>query len=343
MVNGARGHATALIEGYVGVSFGSTVAGTLTNFGTIWGHGGTAVELDAGAVLAVEAGSTFIGAVVGNGGTLDLASGVGTITGLLSATGAVTVSGSIDNTTFDDFATVEVAAGARFTSPGNSDLTKGARLIALGSLTVTGAVTSAGFIESSGVGVLTVVGALANAGTIYAAGGLVSLEGAVTGAGKMEVKAGVIDLGGTFTGAVTFVPGATGELELAHAQTYTGAVSGFSLTGATRLDLRDIVFATGTTTATFAGTATGGTLTVTSGAEVAKIKLVGDYLTSVFTPSSDGHDGTMIVDPWAAASAHRFIAASANLGGGPSGHAEFSPVPRASADFALLGTRAAIA
>jgi len=38
-------------------------------------------------------------------------------------------------------------------------------------------------------------------------------------------------------------------------------------------------------------------LTVTGGAQVAKINLTGDYLTSTFTLSSDGHGGTVVTDP----------------------------------------------
>ena len=51
------------------------------------------------------------------------------------------------------------------------------------------------------------------------------------------------------------------------------------------------------TTATFLGNANGGTLTVTDGTHAAHIALLGDYLTSGWTLSSDGHGGTIVVDP----------------------------------------------
>src|SRR4029077_1948201 len=41
----------------------------------------------------------------------------------------------------------------------------------------------------------------------------------------------------------------------------------------------------------------GGTLTVSDGTHTAKITLLGDYSLSTFTPSSDGHGGTSVVDP----------------------------------------------
>ena len=97
-----------LIEGFYGVSAGGATD-TVTNFGTIAGDAGVAVSLQkATDVLVVEAACAFVGAINGGGGTLDLASGVGTLTGLLSAGGNVTVSGSMATTTFQDFATVEV-------------------------------------------------------------------------------------------------------------------------------------------------------------------------------------------------------------------------------------------
>ena len=69
-------------------------------------------------MLIVEAGCAFEGAVNGGGGTLNLASGTGTLTGLLSPGGNVTVSGSMATTTFQNFDTVEIGAGATFTDTG---------------------------------------------------------------------------------------------------------------------------------------------------------------------------------------------------------------------------------
>ena len=51
------------------------------------------------------------------------------------------------------------------------------------------------------------------------------------------------------------------------------------------------------TQVTFLGNAAGGTLTVTDGTETANITLVGDYLSSTWDLSSDGHGGVTVVDP----------------------------------------------
>ena len=40
-----------------------------------------------------------------------------------------------------------------------------------------------------------------------------------------------------------------------------------------------------------------GTLHVTDGAHSANVALIGNYMASVFVPSSDGHGGTSVVDP----------------------------------------------
>jgi len=111
-------------------------------------------------------------------------------------------------------------------------------------------------------------------------------------------------------------------------------VVGFSTTGGTALDLGDIGFVS-STEATFAGTASGGVLTVTDGTHTAHIVLAGDYRASTFTASSDGHGGTIVVDPTVAAptaTIHRFVAAAASLGvgGGGSmslGHERWRPHP----------------
>ena len=44
-------------------------------------------------------------------------------------------------------------------------------------------------------------------------------------------------------------------------------------------------------------TATSATLTVTDGADIAHIMLLGNYMASTFTASNDSFGGTSIVDP----------------------------------------------
>ena len=144
LTNGAAGHTGAIVEGYEGVST-TGAASTVTNFGTIIGEGGTAVSFGAaGGLLVVEAGSVFVGSVNGDGGTLDLASGSETITGALAGSG-VTISGGITAGAFNDFATLDVGAGATVTLSGSiavpSSVTVSGKLLAANGTTLTGAGT----------------------------------------------------------------------------------------------------------------------------------------------------------------------------------------------------------
>ncbi|MGI8840473.1 MAG: beta strand repeat-containing protein [Caulobacteraceae bacterium] len=325
LVNAAGRQLKATVEGYGGVYVMGT-ANTLTNFATISGAGGTAVKFSSATdVLAVEAGCEFDGAVLGGGGTLDLASGTGTLSGL--AGGDVTVSGSMAATTFTAFDTIEVAVGATFADSGAVTVASGQTLIAAGALTLGGA--------KAGV---------ANAGTIETLGGTMTVKGAVTGKGVAAVDGGLLDLTASFTQNVTF-GGTTGTLELAQSQGYAGTITGFSKSGGTSLDLADIAFG-GSTKATYAGTSKAGVLTVTDGTHTATINLKGNYLSSTFVAASDGHGGTIVHDPAKAAvtpSPHPIIAAMAGLGAGGIGRLD-APAETWRAEVSVLSRpRATIA
>jgi hypothetical protein len=145
---------------------------------------------------------------------------------------------------------------------------------------------------------VTIDSAVSNTGLLLADGGTLTAQGAVTGSGHAEVEgAGTLILQGAFNQNVTFASGSTGSLELGASQGYTtGAITGFSKTGANALDLLDIPFA-GTTTGVYTGTTTSGVLAVTEGANVATIHLTGNYLGSTFTLSAATGGGTEVVDP----------------------------------------------
>ena len=102
-----------------------------------------------------------------------------------------------------------------------------------------------------------------------------------------------VDIVGPGTSSVTF-SGSTGTLVVEDSRNFNGQISGVA--GADAIDLADLTF-NSSTEATFLGTATGGTLTITNGAQTEKIALTGDYLSSTWTVSSDGAGGTNVVDP----------------------------------------------
>jgi len=135
---------------------------------------------------------------------------------------------------------------------------------------------------------------------------------ATTGAGQAYLFGGKLQFDSTFSQNVTF--SGTDTLVLGQSQSYTGNISGFSPTGRSTFDLRDIGFVNASE-ATFSGTSTSGVLTVTDGAHTAHITLLGNYLSNHFVASSDGHRGTDVVGASgpASAPAHGFIAAMAGL------------------------------
>jgi autotransporter passenger strand-loop-strand repeat protein len=187
------------------------------------------------------------------------------------------------------------------------------------------AITNTGTIASEGAGGLTIRSAVVNDGVLGVTAGTLTLNAAVSGTGLVEIDAGTADFAAAFSQNVEFQD-TTGVLELAKSQAYTGAITGFSLTGGTALDLRDIGFTSGKTKASFTenGAKTQGVLTVTDGTHTALITLVGNYSGSTFTTSSDGHGGTTVVDPHAKPAAIPrapvavlpFIAAMAGFGAG---------------------------
>ncbi len=178
-------------------------------------------------------------------------------------------------------------------------------------------ITNGGFIQSNQT-MVSIKSAVANTGTLMAYnGGTLSVTGAVTGAGKVRIGGGTAIFASAFTENVTFY-GDGGTLELAQSQAYGGTIAGFSKTSTTVLDLDDIAYTKGTTTASFVENASGtsGVLTVTDGTHTAKFKLNGDYSTSTFITSSDGHGGTKVVDPPGSASPAAFVSRAAAMTGG---------------------------
>ena len=101
------------------------------------------------------------------------------------------------------------------------------------------------------------------------------------------------EIDGASAQSVTFT-GTTGTLKLDNSVAFTGHISGLAEAGA--LDLADVHYGSNTT-AIFSGDMNGGTLAVSDGINTANIALVGDYLGSSWTLSSDGNGGTTVVDP----------------------------------------------
>jgi hypothetical protein len=137
---------------------------------------------------------------------------------------------------------------------------------------------------------------------IYAAPGTtLIIDQALSGAsGVATIGAGaILHLEAADSASVTFA-GSTGRLIIDHSQVFTAQVIGLTGNGVVAtsdvIDIKDV--ANATATKSFNGTSTSGTLTVSDAQlDTAHISLVGNYLSSTFTLSSDGGVGTFVVDP----------------------------------------------
>jgi len=332
---------------HVGLQGADLIGGTLesTGTGTIKTYkggpnllDGTSSAIDNRARVVVQSGSalTIQGAIV-NSDQIAL-TGYGPATTLtigaagakLSGGGRIILGDNAENIIIGASSAATLTnvdnnlSGAGRLGAGSMKLINDAKGVIVGTLAAalvidTGAntIVNAGTILSRGKGGVTIQSAVNNTGLLEAAGGVLTVNGAVSGTGAGAIYSGTLDFTSSFSQKVVF-QGPTGELELAQSQSYGGTITGFSKTGGTSLDLRDIGFVS-STDATFSGAASGGVLTVTEGTHTAHIRLSGDYTASTFTASSDGHGGTIVVDPTTAATAHRFVAAAAALGAGGGG------------------------
>jgi hypothetical protein len=186
--------------------------------------------------------------------------------------------------------------------------------------------TGSNVIENAGViatmgGSLHILSAVDNTGVVEAISGALIVKGDVTGSGTARDRGQTLEFDGAFTEDVLFLKGTggatSGTLRLGESVGYNGTITGFSKSGATTLDLRDIGFGS-MTTASYSGTSAGGVLTVTDGTNTAQIHLAGNFLSSTFTVASDGHGGTSVTDPTARTAA-KLASAMAQMAGPTAG------------------------
>ena len=318
------------------------IGGTLTSsgagyfyvdFGDLTLDGSAAVTSDA-VILATATTEITLEGGIDNEGQLIVGAGaasLGDATLSIAANGATLTGGGevvLDGENADTPLT-GADAGATLTNVDNTITGEG--LVGAGALTLinkvagvidadypmavdtgAGSLSNAGLIEATGAGNLTIQSPLANTGQLFADGAPVIALAAVTGAGAATINNATMTFAAAFSQNVTF-EGAYGELVLGDSQAYSGTITGFAINGSTSLDLEDIAFIGGSTTATYSGTATSGVLTVANGTQTAEINLTGDYLASTFTTSSDGHGGTTVVDPTGPAAVQRFIETAARM------------------------------
>jgi hypothetical protein len=143
-------------------------------------------------------------------------------------------------------------------------------------------------------------------GTINTPFTVIEATGSIQVALSHMTQAATIDAGATLeltgadSGSVTFV-GTTGTLVLEHSSLFTGKLIGLTgdgnLSSSDQIDLKDVAFGSGTTES-YVGNSSGGILTIKDAQDhTANLSLQGNYTNSTFTLSSDGHGGTIAIDP----------------------------------------------
>jgi hypothetical protein len=352
----------------------NSFSGTLSGAGTVDFTGGS--DALAGATLTV-ANTNVTKATVTFSGTITDPSAVTLEGHFLVAAGGATLSGAGAELLYAPYAGENGGGANEITGASSTSLlTVDTRLEGWGQLggdnmelligpsgaiysreyelaiTTTGTIDNQGYIVCAGesgppnlhgISGMVIEAPIDNTGYLIAYSSTLFAYG-VTGSGHIELEnTGSLLLGDGFNDNVTFTSGSTGTLGLYDSKAdVTGAITGFSTTGANALDLADIPFA-GNATGVYTGTTTSGVLTVTEGANVAKIHLIGDYLGSTFTLSADtdGIGGTKVVDPTTTAAAasphvvlptalspHPFIAAMAGFGAPGAGASALDSVHR---------------
>jgi autotransporter passenger strand-loop-strand repeat protein len=270
--------------------------------------GGSASDttVSSGGTVNVLSGDTaFESATVFGGGKLNISKGGTAHDIAVSSGGAMNVAGTItsDVTVFsggvETVLSGGVVSGASVAdttlSGGEVNVRSGGKLafatvLSGGELIVSKGGSAASIVVSGG-GNLNVAGTTTSNVTVSSGGHVLVSSGGV--ASGTTIAGGTVEVasGGSTGGAVTFAAN-SGTLQL-DSNTFSGTFAG--MTAQDTIDLRHFSFAARHVTSSI--TATSATLSVTDGAHVAQIILLGNYMGSTFTPSNDGFGGTSIVDP----------------------------------------------
>jgi VCBS repeat-containing protein len=276
---------------------------TISNAGLIEVSGGTLdvqvdiansglIKVDAQAALTLDDAAIACGTVT-NCGTLALSGSAALKSGVLGNSGHINVSGTgnaLDHETITNTGALEI--------------------FALGALTLgqfTTVANAGGVITVDGTGVLTLNGATINCGTIndysspapgQIAAGNIDVVGSSTishaslNFGNVTIESGqTLTLDHDTVTGTTFTFVGTGTELRIDGPTLGGSIAGLAATD--EIDLQAIGYGSNTT-ATYAGNAAGGVLTITDGAHSIEMTLVGDYLNAHFAGLSDGSGGTLI-------------------------------------------------
>ena len=281
----------ASISGVIAATTGTLSVGTLT-------AGSGTLSASAGAVLKLNNGGSFAGAL-GGAGTIQVSANTTLAAGASLAAGNILqkaniVLGAGENAANLAGDTLTITAGSgsvlAFTGSASDTLTNAGSLVAngAGGEHVSLAFINTGSAASSGTGTLTFVSSVTNSGSISATGGgLAVFDTSVAGTGALSIgAASTLWLeAGSVAGQTASFAAATGTLDLSSATHFLGTIDGFA--GSDVIDLIN--------TPENGYSYAAGVLTVTENSTtVATLNFGGSYLQNEFSLGGDGHGGTAI-------------------------------------------------
>ena len=248
--------------------------------------------VNSGVISLESTGDTTLLQLIQYGTTLQ---GGGHV--VLSDDGGNVISGTLPSVTLNNVDNIisgagEIGAGTLTLINGGSIIADGTHGLVLD--TGTNMISNSGIIAATGSGGLTVVSAIDNEGLIQLNSSHAVLVGDVSGSGDVVLSGtATVEFGGHVTSDIVVDAGATGLILFDDSISFSGTIAG--LDSDDRVDLSDLAFDAATMLSYAANdTGTGGVLTVTSGADVAHLTLIGSYHAEDFGLWSDGHSGTLI-------------------------------------------------
>ena len=268
--------------------------GSETGSGTTNAQGGASITggfaLDGGRVLQLGGSSTATGTNITinlngtssdspdpNAGTLTVVSGASFNDQVTGGTG-LTIQ-SLNVASGDTGAAAAVNNQGTWTKSGTATTS-----------TISTAFNNSGIVSVT-AGTLELAGAVTNSGTLHADGGNIKIDTADVDGGNATIDGSVLEYVLATNENVTFGAASNGTLRLDASQFFTGSVSGYR--ALETLDLTNINFVSGTTTATYSSAT--GILTITDGTHTAQIALQGIYTNSLFTVANDGSGHTNVI------------------------------------------------
>ena len=325
LANDASGQAVLTLGDGMTITFAGVDAGALGENNFVFDQ--EPITHNAGTMVVSDGAMLPLSGIINNTGTIALNS-VGAETELeliqhgitLQGGGQLTLSDSAGNAIFGTDPGVTLTnvdntiSGAGQIGEGQMTLVNSGTIIANGTHaliidTGSNVVINSGTLEATGSGGLIVNSDIANSGLIWAYGGNITINGVVTGSGNALISgAATLEFAVASSVNVTFAGDNFGTLMLDNPIAYTGQIFGFTGTSPQNsdvIDLKGITFDADTSWVYYdnAGSNTGGTLTIfetINGTTTAVDSITfanGDYTTTDFNLTSDGHGGTLISDP----------------------------------------------